>query len=267
MIVTDKEYRAHAGISRSELFKMSESPEKFKYYQEHPEEPTPALIFGQLLHAMALQPETVADLFAVAPNVDRRTKAGKEAFAEFEATAKDKTVVTEEMLEKAAAMCDALSKDVFVTKLLKGKKEVPFFWSDDLTGEPCKCRVDCLTELGDRLIVVDLKSADDASNVAFMRSAVKYGYDLQSAMYSRGVEACTGKKPLFVFVVIEKNPPYAINILQADDLFIRRGNDLFREYMGMYHDCNVSGVWYGYLGKYNQINNLALPAWLAKGVE
>ena len=85
--MTEQEYRKHPAISRSELFKITESPEKFKYSRENPEEPTPALVFGQLFHAMALQPETVWEQFAVMPNIDRRTRAGKEAFAEFEAQA------------------------------------------------------------------------------------------------------------------------------------------------------------------------------------
>ena len=265
--MTEKEYREHPAISRSELFKISESPEKFKYYQEHPEAPTPALIFGQLLHAMALQPETVNDLFAVAPNVDRRTKMGKEAFAEFEASAENKTVVTSDMYQQASEMCEALNQNEFVKKLLKGEKEKVFFWDDDLTGEPCKCRVDCLTELNSDLIVVDLKTTENAETDAFMRSAIKYGYDFQSAMYNKGVEMNTVKKPIFVFIAIEKKPPYAINILQADELFVRRGYDLFREYIGIYHDCKQTGNFYGYLGRYNQINNLALPSYLAKEIE
>lgn len=265
--MTEKEYREYPAISRSELFKISESPEKFKYYQEHPEEPTPSLIFGQLFHAMALQPETVAEQFAVAPNVDRRTKEGEKEWLEFQEMSKGWTVVTEDMIEQATAMCEALKQNDYVKKLLKGEREKEFFWNDDLTGEPCKCRLDCLTELGDSLIVVDLKSTENAETDAFMKSAIKYGYDLQSAMYSKGVEVNTGKKPLFVFIAIEKKPPYAINILQADELLIRRGYDLFREFIGVYHDCKQTGNFYGYLGKFNQINNLALPSYLAKEVE
>ena len=115
--------------------------------------------------------------------------------------------------------------------------------------------------------MVDLKSTENAETEAFMKSAIKYGYDFQSAMYSKGVEVNKGKKPLFVFIAIEKTAPHAINILQADELFIRRGYDLFREYIGIYHDCKQTNNWYGYLGKFNQINNLALPAYLAKEVE
>ena len=265
--MTEQEYRQHPAISRSELFKIKESPEKFRYFMDNPEPPTPSLIFGQLFHAMALQPETVNEQFAVALNVDKRTKAGKEAFAEFEAESEGKTVVTADMYQQSTEMCEALNRNEFVKKLLKGEKEKPFFWNDDLTGEPCKCRVDCLTELGDSLIVVDLKSTENAETDAFMKSAIKYGYDFQSAMYSKGVEVNTGKKPLFVFIAIEKKPPYAINILQADELLIRRGYDLFRELIGIFHDCKQTGNFYGYLGKFNQINNLALPAWLAIEVE
>ena len=265
--MTEQEYRQHPAISRSELFKISESPEKFKYYREHPEEPTPSLIFGQLFHAMALTPDTVWEQFAVMPNVDRRTKAGKEAFTEFEASAEGKTIVTPDMVEQVTAMCEALNNNEFAKKLLKGEKEKPFFWVDEMTGEECKCRADVLTEVGENLIIVDLKSADCAETEAFMKSAIKYGYDFQSAMYSEGVKINTGREPLFVFIVVEKKPPYAINILQADKLLILRGYDLFREYLGIYHECKESGNWWGYLGRYNQINNLGLPAWLAKEVE
>ncbi len=265
--MTEKEYREHPAISRSELFKISESPEKFKYYREHPEEPTAVLLFGQLFHAMVLQPETVWEQFAVMPNVDRRTKAGKEAFAEFEQQAEGKTIVSFDMVEQATAMCEALNKNEFVKKLLKGEKEKPFFWVDEMTGEECKCRTDVLTELGENLIIVDLKSTDNAETEAFIKSAIRYGYDFQSAYYTEGVKVNTGREPLFVFIAIEKKPPYAINILQADKLLIRRGYDLFREYLGIYHECKTTDNWWGYLGRYNQINNLALPAYLAKEVE
>lgn len=265
--MTEKEYRDNPAISRSELFKLLESPEKYKYYKDNPEPPTPSLIFGQLFHAMALQPEIVWEEFAVIPNIDRRTKAGKEAFAKFQAMAENKTVVTADMVEQASAMCESLNKNEFVKKLLKGEKEKPFFWTDDLTEEACKCRVDCLTEKGDNLMIVDLKSTENAETEAFTKSAIKYGYDFQSAMYSEGVKKVTGKTPIFVFIAIEKKPPYAINILQADELVLRRGYDLFRQLIGTYHNCKITNNWYGYLGEYNIINKLLLPAYLAKEVE
>lgn len=265
--MTEKEYREHPAISRSELWRIRESPEKFKYYRDNPEEPTPALIFGQAFHKLALQPESFFDEFAVAPQVDRRTKEGKAIWAEFCEQSEDKTVITEDDYAKATDMIDSLYKAPFAKKLLSGEKEKEFFWTDELTGEECKCRTDCVSELNKVNIIVDLKSASSADNEHFTKDSINYGYDFQAAMYTEGVEKCTGKSYSFVFIVVEKEPPYAVNVLQADELFVKRGKDLFRELIGIYHDCKTTGDWYGYLGKYKVINSLSLPAWLAKEIE
>lgn len=265
--MTEKEYRNHPAVSRSELWRIHESPQKFKFFKENPGEPTPALLFGQVFHKLALERNTFFDEFAVAPTVDRRTKEGKQAWADFMDEHADKTIIPVEMYAQAMEMCDALAAEPLAAKLLAGAHEVSFFWTDDETGEECKCRVDCLNTSYSRPIVVDVKSTTDASTEAFTRDAIKYGYDFQSAMYSEGVSKNIGQMPLFVFIAVEKEPPYAVNILQADELLLRRGRNLFRDYIGIYHDCKKSGNWYGYLGKKNQINNLALPAWLAKEVE
>lgn len=265
--MTEKEYREHPAISRSELWKIRESPEKFKYYKDNPEEPTPALIFGQAFHKLALQPDSFGDEFAVAPQVDRRTKEGKAIWAEFAEQAEGKTLITEEDFNRAIEMRDSLYKAPFVSRLLSGEREKEFFWTDDLTGEECKCRADCVSDIGNINIIADLKSASSADMEHFTKDSINYGYDFQAGMYTEGVEKCTGKSYSFVFIVVEKEPPYAVNVLQADELFVKRGKDIFRELIGIYHDCKSSGDWYGYLGKYKVINSLSLPAWLAKEIE
>lgn len=260
--MTEKEYRTHPAISRSELWKIRESPEKFRWYKENPPEPTPALIFGQLFHKLALQPEDVWNEFAVIPNVDRRTNAGRAEYAAFLEDSIGKTLVTADMAEQANDMCIALKKNEYCRKLLSGEKETPFFWTDEDTQEACKCRTDALITLGDTSLVVDLKSASNASTEAFIKDSSKYGYDFQAAMYLEGVKAKTGKEHGFVFIVVEKDPPYAINILQADTKFIEHGYDTYRELLGIYHDCKTTGDWWGYLGKYNAVNALSLPPWM-----
>lgn len=286
--MTEKEYRQHPAISRSQLFKLRESPEKFRYYMDNPEQPTPALVFGQLLHAMVLQPDTVDRDFAVAPICDRRTTVGKKLWAEFEEQAESKTVVTADMIEQAIAMRDKLLNDELFRNLLTGEKEKPFFWTDDLTGEQCKCRADIIyqtiltdPQTGERypaVEVVDLKTTDNAKTNAFSHSIDKYGYDFQAGMYLEGIKKNmpeTGvvdgvEKPIvfsFVFVAIEKKPPYSINVMYAENDVLTRGFDLFREYIGTYHYCKTTNNWYGYMGKLGVINTLSLPAYLAKTVE
>lgn len=262
--MTEKEYRSAPAISRSALWKLRDSPEKFKWAMEHPEPPTPALIFGQVFHKLALEPLDFGTEFAVAPAIDRRTKDGKAAWAEFTAAAAGKTVIDQQIFDKASEMVCALYRAPFVKKLLDGAHELPLFWTDEMTGESCKVRLDALSEVDGQPIIVDLKTTADASTDGFMRSAVKYGYDFQAAMYSEGYTQNYGEKPLFVFIAVEKEPPYSVNILQADEALVNRGYDIYRELIGVYHDCKVSGNWYGYLGAYQVINNLALPSWLAE---
>lgn len=265
--MTEIEYRNVDAVSRSELWHIRESPEKFIYHVKNPEQPTPALLFGQLFHMVLLEPEKVEDSYAIAPEVDRRTKAGREAFAEFQKVAKGRTLITADMLAQAEAMRDSVMANGYARKLLKGEHELPLFWTDKLTGEQCKCRLDCLCEVKDKLIVVDVKTADSAENGAFAKASVNHGYDFQAAMYSEGVNAVYGKIPIFVFIVVEKKPPYAVNIFQADELFCQRGYDVFRELIGIYSDCKKTGNWYGYLGAFNQINTLSLPPWAAREIE
>ena len=126
--MTEQEYRSHPAVSRSELWRIHESPQKFKHFKENPEDPTPALLFGQVFHKLALEPDTFDLEFAVMPEVDRRTKEGKQRWADFVEQAADKTVIPAEMYEQAQAMCASLLDVPLVRKLLNGPREVPFFW-------------------------------------------------------------------------------------------------------------------------------------------
>lgn len=264
--MTEKEYRTYPAVSRSQLWKLSESPEKFKYELDNPSEPTDALIFGQAFHKLVLEPDTFSEDFAIAPAVDRRTKTGKAEYAEFMENCRDKTVITEDICEKIIVMSEKLKNDYYVQKLLCGEHEKPYFWTDNLTDEACKCRVDCITSIDNIPLIVDIKTATNADTDTFMRHAVKYGYHVQAAMYRDGVKANTGIECDFVFIVVEKEPPYAVNILQADELFVRHGYNIFRDLLSVYHDCKVTNNWYGYLGKFNNINVLGLPSYLEKEI-
>lgn len=266
--MTELEYRSAEGVSRSQLWRLREgSPEKFMYAEEHPEEPTPALIFGQMVHKLVLEPETFGDEFVIMPECDRRTKDGKAIWQDFLQGAGDRMPIKAEDYEKALGMRNALMENDLIVKLLSGKHEVPLFWTDELTGEQCKVRLDCFTPLSDKVLIVDYKTTGDANTDPFIRSAINYGYDFQAAMYTEAVKRCMEKEAVFIFIAQEKEPPYAVNVLAADQLLVQRGYDTFRELLGIYHECKVSGNWYGYLGPQNQINVLGLPAYLAKEIQ
>ena len=104
----------------------------------------------------------------------------------------------------------------------------------------------------------------------FMRDCVKYHYDLQTAMYRDGASKVLGvpKDNIdFVFIAVEKKPPYLLNIMQADTYVIQKGEADFREYIGTYKECLEDGVYYGLNGKNGIINTLSLPEYLIRDKE
>jgi len=186
--MTEHEYRSNPAISRSELWWFSKSPEYFKWRKANPIEPTPALLFGQVAHKLLLEPDTFEEEFAVAPNVDRRTKAGKEEWDRFCLESDGKTVVSADVFYQAYSMILKAREIPLVKELLAGEHEVPLFWTDADTDVDCKCRLDCMNrdEKG-RVTVVDYKTTNDATYRAFAKDVMQYGYALQAAMYSEGV--------------------------------------------------------------------------------
>ena len=258
--ISNAEYRKSEGISSTELKKISKSPAHYKYWKENPQEDTPALLFGRAAHKYVLETYDFYNEFAVAPVCDRRTKEGKSTWEQFVAESEGKDVITQEQFEQIDAMRNAMLATPFVSKLINGEHEVSFFWTDKDTGLKCKCRPDALnTKLK---IIVDYKTADNAETQHFMRKSIDLGYDLQSAYYLDGVKANTGDDYIFVFIAQEKKPPYAVNILQADEVFIKSGREVYKAMLETYKECSENDNWYGYLGAENQINSLGVPKWL-----
>lgn len=262
--MSQKEYRAHPAISKSDLFKITKSPLHFKWSMENKEEPTPSLIFGSACHKYILEREDFDNEFAVYSDIDRRTKAGKEEYALWLSENEGKSIISADDMNKIMDMAKVIDGNKFAKRLLDGVHERSFFWTDEDTGEECKCRPDCISVVGGQHILVDYKTTDNAETEAFRSSAIKYGYDLQDGMYCEGYKANTGHDAIFIFIAQEKKPPYALNILQADEFMLREGNQLFHDLLGIYHECKVTGNWYGYMGSDGDIQNLGLPRWLQK---
>ena len=265
--MTEKEYRESTGISRSELWRLNPAaggnPEKFMWQKENPQAPTQAMVFGTLVHLALLEPERFVYEFTFAPEVDRRTKDGKAAWEEVERNRGERVIVTKTDWAAANLMVSEVMKYPACKRLLDGEHEVALRWVDDVPGEECKIRADAIVHVGGTPIIVDYKTTTDASTDEFAKKAVNMGYDFQAGMYCEGFEKATGKRPRFVFIVQEKNEPYSVNVLEADEEFVQRGKDIFRELISIYHECKMSGNWWGYMGPDRSIGRLSLPVWAA----
>lgn len=268
VIETNAEYHGYReAISKSRLANMSVCPAYFKWCEDNPQEPSEDMVLGSAFHKIVLEPETFYDEFAVMPNVDGRTTQGKRLKKQFEETKGNKQVITQDQLETICGMRDSIMSNPYARKLINGNIEQSMYFTDDLTKVECKCRPDVWRKVSDRVVITDLKSAKSVMPNDFMRDCVKYHYDLQTAMYREGASKVLGvpKDNIdFVFIAVEKKPPYLLNIMQADTYVIQKGEADFREYIGTYAECKEKNVWYGLNGANGIINTLSLPDYLIK---
>lgn len=252
--MTEKEYRASPGVNKSTLWEIRKSPAHYKYLLDNPPADTQAMRFGRAVHAAVLRPNDFLVEYAVLPSIDRRTNAGKQEYAAFVEDAAGKEVITAEEAAKIHSIATAVLQCPEAAALLEGcEVEKSIFWTDPQTGIDCKGRLDAY-KTG---IVVDLKTCVDASEREFTKSALKLGYDVQAAHYLRGVRALEGNSFVeWFFIAVEKEPPYAVNVLRADDAFIDRGTWQLMELLEKLRKCQEKDSWPGY-GK----NDIILPAW------
>lgn len=265
--MTEKTYNQRKGIRRSDLWKMKRSPAHFKYSTEHPSESSAAMVFGSAVHCAALTPKMFKKEYVIA-DFDARTKEGKALKQQY--LDEGKILLTKDQGEQIDGMVAAIRANPFARRLLTGKHETAHFWLDPETGEKCKCKTDCETDINGVHYIVDLKTCQNAETEEFVRDAVKFGYFMQAAMYSQGVKCHTGKDSVFVFVAVEKDPPYAVNVIQCGEDEIRLGMNGdkygrvpgFRTLMDLYHKCRTEKKWPGYEGFDNKIAEINLPKWL-----
>lgn len=243
----------------------------WKYSVDNPDDSdNPALLFGRALHKLVLEPSDFNNEFIVFPKIDRRAKEGKEQYAKFLEEAEGKEVIDEKLMQTICDMRDSLYASPYVKKLINGEHEKSFFWVDDATGITCKCRPDSFGKIGDAHIIVDLKSCNDAETSAFMRDAQKFGYDIQAAHYCEGLKKIYGEDFQFVFIAVEKKPPFAFNILQADEYFLANGMEVRKSLLETYKKCVELNEYPGYLGfKEDKIfvNELSCPKWIRDAID
>ena len=261
--ISNAEYRKKEGISSSDLKRMMKSMAHWKYYHDNPEDnDTEALQFGRAYHKLMLEPDDFDNEFIVSPKFDRRTKDGKAAYEEFMKKAEGKEVINEETYQKLLEMQKALYDTPFVKLLIKGEHEKSFFWIDEDTMIPCKCRPDSFGQIKDEFFCIDLKTTKNAEADQFMRDALKLGYDIQAYHYCEGLEATYHKPFKFIFIAQEKTAPYLVNVLEADSYFMGSGKELRSKLLEDYKKAMETGVWEGYMKAGEGINSLSVPAWI-----
>ena len=247
-----EKYEDIQAVNKSTLWEMRKSPLHYWHLMhDTPREDTPARKFGRAVHAKLLQPEQFDALYVTAPECDRRTKEGKQIWADLMESGKE--VISRDDMDKIVRM-EAEFADVRKQFLSAPdlQTEVALTWTDRETGVDCKGRLDAVCGG----YIIDYKTTTDAGTKAFSREAIRYGYDLQAAMYMDAARE-NGLNPKgFIFIAQEKTAPYLINVIHAGDAFLDRGVWIMRDLLGKYKECVTTGQWSGY-----GINTIILNEW------
>lgn len=251
-------------MSNSLLSHLKRSPAHYVYARDNPPEPTAAMRLGQIIHRAILEPQLYFDTAAVAPKVDKRTKAGKEAWAAFEEESAGMLVVSEE----ENLLCVSMHEAIMVTPTARllidrpGRIELTALWEHDL-GVRCRNRFDKVLDDGN--LIVDLKTCVDASPAEFKRSVARYGYYRQAAFYIDGFTEAAGKTPAgFVFLAVEKAPPYGVGLYCLNESGIDAGRIEYERLLADYANCKANDVWPCYP---DAVQTLELPAWVEYDIE
>lgn len=222
------------------------------------------MLIGSAFHAATLEPHTFPNLFAVAPDVNARTNAGKAEVEAFRQANAGKSILIAEDAEHVGAMSKAVRSHALAAALLSdGQAETSIFHTDEHTGELVKVRPDWMVED----LLVDLKSTEDATPEAFAKSCWNYRYYVQAAFYLDVANAAFGLERFrsFVFIVCEKKPPYQVAVYVADKQMIEAGRVQYRRDLEKYHQCRLADSWPGINA--GRIQEIGLPGWALRQIE
>jgi len=252
-----------------------------------PPKASDAMTLGTLVHTATLEPDKMAAEYVVAPTSTRSTNAGKAelvrwlceqldieppaseqkaegkrldeqlAILEPMLEAKGLTKITQAQHDQALAVAEAVRGHPLAGPLLDGAEtEVTLLANDPRTGQLVKIRTDALKTSDD--LIIDLKTADDASFDAFSRAAGRYQYHLQAALYRWVYSWVTERTPGFIHIVAETQPPHGVVCYDMDQEAVERGGQRARVALNRWSECARTEHWPSYVPEFVP---LSLPKW------
>lgn len=245
------EYHQGPGISKSHLDVFNKSPldYKWRYVDKHVSKETPAMRLGTLVHTAVLEPDKWSEGYICGPECRKNSKQ----FKEFQDGHGDKEIISIEDWLNITAMAKSIKQHKHANSCIdNGRAEQSVFTKDRETELLLKCRPDWLRTDG---MLIDLKTTVDASPESFRRTCQKFRYHVQAAWY---MDICN-KQGLeideFVFVVIEKTPPFKVAVYTLNEQSIALGREIYMHDLNKLQDAFESNEWPGY----DEIIELSLP--------
>ena len=257
------EYVALPGMNNSKLGIIKRCPAKFKFLCENERSDTDALKIGRAIHTAVLEPHKFNDEFLCLPDIDRRTTKGREMYAELVSQNPDKTILKPDDFNMALDVATSIRSNAHANYLLQGAAtEVTLDWVHPETGIGCKARVDAYNQ--ELSTLIDIKTTQDASRSGFPKKLFAYGYHRQAAYYLEAMRKNGEAACHFVFIAVEKEPPYAVGLYRLSDQTIQLSKQENDALLRLYAECKRTDSWPGYT---QGIEDISIPDYATNNME
>lgn len=276
-------YHAAPGVSHSMLKKAGPTLSHFKQWFDSKEkfEPTVDMMIGTLVHSLILEPNAPLPRIAIQPGTytDATGKVkdwtyGATVCKEWRAArhAEGKVVLKAEDYDSVVGVVRAVSNNAESAALLReGVSEVSIFIPQQLGQYNIlrRLRLDHVPP-GNALADVKTVPLECASKEEFAKKLYDDGYFTQAAYYLDGWNDLGSSpwrpegwepKEHFVFIVVEKKPPFAVQCFRVVPKAIEAGRRLNHERLAAIAHAQATNNWPGYPGGYNPID---IPGWAYK---
>lgn len=270
-VLSNEDYHGGPGLSSSNVKTIRNySIDHYVYSKTAPPKArSAAFVVGDGVHAAVLEPDRFEAEFLVMPSFGR-SKADQAAKRLWLAEHAGADVMTSDQRELILRCAEAIQRHpdaahfVGPEAMESSKAESSFFWRDPISEIVCKCRPDVLHW---SMALPDIKTtarAGGASRMGFDKVCADLGYWISGPMYSDGVSNVLGSAPSehpMVFIVVEKEPPYAVGVHMLDEEAAQLGRQAYRDVLRLLRRWIDAGDkrWGGYP---RGIDLLSLPNWV-----
>lgn len=257
------------GITRSMLNEFAKAPIDFIHGQKNPSQKkqTDEMIFGTNFHHASLFPKTFRENHVVIPKLKGvRGNTIADQLAKIESENPNKILIEQEDLDRIYEMHDSLTRHRSFTDYFLNKdsyRETTFF--HDHKGILFRVKPDiAIIPQSGSVKLIDIKTCKKGGAEKHEFSKYLYGEGrlyAQAALYSICVASALklDHQPEFIFLAIEKEPPYKIATHKLSDEYFQWACDKILYEMDYFKECALQDKWPSYP---DEIQSIELPYFL-----
>ncbi len=225
-------YHSHDSISASglkEIYKNSVYHFLKRKFKE-----SPAMKLGTAVHQAILEPHDFWNIYHVNEKIDKRTKAGKEAYQKQIEISDGKILLEHDVYEIIEAIKKDYKKNKLAQYYCKGQIELSHYTKID--GVDVRTRPDCINNICN--FISDVKTCQNNSPQAFKKEVYNWGYHLQAAFY---MDVCGGVDD-FKFIACSTKYPYTVEVYTLDEKDIEFGRMAYKSALQQWKNYKNTGI-------------------------